>query len=148
MSPRFHLTAVLAAALVLPAALPARTLELGFAGLLDAGNRTDLAPIRLTAGRMETDGDYKLYSGGYYRLEIVSDGTQELAIEGPEFFRNVWVNEVVIEEIEVRPLGLASIEFDDAGSAEISFVAIVPGQYELRLARTSGETQRIIVTIE
>ena len=129
-------------------AAQSRTLELDFAGLLSAGNRTDLAPITLSAGGMAAGGDYQLSSGGYYRLEIVSDGTQELAIEGPGFFRAVWVNEVVIEEIEVRPLGLASIEFDDAGSAEISFVAIVPGRYELRLARTSGESQRAVVTIE
>ena len=55
-------------------------------------------------------------SGGYYRIDLISDGTQEIAVEGPGLFRNVWVNEIVINDLEVRPLGLDSIEFDDAGT--------------------------------
>ena len=83
-----------------------RTLQLGFAGLMDSANRTDLPPINLTAGQLNAGGDYALNSGGYYRIDIVSDGTQEIAVEGPELFRNVWINEIVINDLEVRPLGL------------------------------------------
>lgn len=125
-----------------------RTLELGFAGLMDNRNRTDLEPITLTVGQLQSPGEYQLQSGGYYRLEITSDGTQELAVEGPGFFRNVWVNEIVINDIEVRPLGVESLEFDSAGTARISFVAIVPGQYELRIPGTTGETQRATFVIQ
>jgi hypothetical protein len=99
-----------------------RTLTLGFAGLMDRANRTDLPPINLTAGAINVEGDYALQSGGYYTIDIVSDGTQEIAIEGPGFFRNVWVNEIVINDLEVRPLGVDSIEFDDAGTVSMSFV--------------------------
>lgn len=125
-----------------------RTLQLGFAGLMDNANRTDLPPIQLSAGVLKTEGDYQLQSGGYYRIEIVSDGTQEIAIEGPDFFRNVWVNEIVIDELEVRPLGVDSIEFDDEGTVEMSFIAITPGQYDVRIRGTTGETQRANFTIQ
>jgi hypothetical protein len=131
------------------AAVPGgRTLTLGLAGLMDSSNRTDLEPINLTAGAMQSAGDYRLQSGGYYRIDIVSDGTQEIAVEGPGLFRNVWVNEVVIEDLEVRPLGLDSIEFDDEGTVSLSFVAITPGQYDLRIRGTTGDTQRANFVIE
>lgn len=125
-----------------------RTLTLGFAGLMDRSNRTDLAPINLTAGAINVEGEYALQSGGYYRIEIVSDGTAEIAIEGPGFFRNVWVNEIVINDLEVRPLGVDSIEFDDAGTVEMSFIAITPGRYDIRIRGTTGDTQRALFTIQ
>jgi hypothetical protein len=134
---------------VQPAAAPGgRTLTLGFAGLMDRANRTDLPPINLTAGAINVEGDYALQSGGYYRIDIISDGTQEIAVEGPGFFRNVWVNEIVINDLEVRPLGVDSIEFDDAGTVSMSFVAITPGQYDIRIRGTTGDTQRANFTIQ
>jgi hypothetical protein len=125
-----------------------RTLTLGFAGLMDRANRTDLDPINLTAGALNSGAPYDLQSGGYYRIDIVADGTQEIAIEGPGFFRNVWVNEIVIEDLEVRPLGVDSIEFDEAGTVSMSFVAITPGQYDIRIRGTTGETQRADFVIQ
>jgi hypothetical protein len=131
-----------------PAGLPGgRTLTLGMAGLMDRANRTDLESINLTAGQLNSGAPYELASGGYYRIDIVSDGTQEIAIEGPGLFRNVWVNEVVINDLEVRPLGLDSIEFDDAGTVSLSFVAITPGQYDIRIRGTTGESQMAVFTI-
>jgi hypothetical protein len=125
-----------------------RTLTLGMAGLMDRANRTDLEPINLTAGQMNSGAPYELSSGGYYRIDIVSDGTQEIAVEGPGLFRNVWINEVVINDLEVRPLGLDSIEFDDEGTVSLSFVAITPGQYDIRIRGTTGETQRAPFVIQ
>ena len=125
-----------------------RTLEIGAAGLMERSNRTDLDPIELTAGSMKSAGTYELNSGGYYRIVIKSDGTAETAIEGADLFRNSWINEVVINEIEVRPLGLDSIEFDDEGEAEISFVAITPGTYHIRIRGTTGETQQATFTVK
>lgn len=125
-----------------PAVAQNRTIEVGFAGLMAASNRTDLPPINLTAGRLLSGGPYELLSGGYYRIDIVSDGTQEIAVEGPALFRNIWINEIVIDDLEIRPLGLDSIEFDDEGTVSMSFVAITPGQYEVRIRGTTGATQR------
>ena len=102
----------------------------------------DLPPITLSAGKPLAAKPYILESGKHYRLKIQADGSQELAIEGPEFFRNVWINEIVINKIEIRPLGLDSIEFDDEGEATITFITIRPGRFELRIPHARGDSQR------
>jgi hypothetical protein len=117
------------------------------AGLL-TGGATELEPITLSSGQPLAKEPYELESGKYYRLPINADGTAEIAIEGPDFFRNVWVDEVVINKIEVRPLGIASLEFDDEGTATISFVTIRPGSFTLRIPGTTGETQQAIFNVK
>ena len=69
-------------------------------------------------GQAGRGGAYTLKSGSYYRIDIVADGTAEMALSGGDFFRAVWVNEIVINDIEVRPMGVHSIEFDAAGTAQ------------------------------
>jgi hypothetical protein len=96
------------------------------AGLL-TGGAVELEPITLSSGQPLTSAPYELEAGKFYELPINADGTAEIALEGPSFFRNVWVNEVVINDIEIRPLGVESLEFDDEGTATISFVTIRPG---------------------
>ena len=117
------------------------------AGLL-TGGATDLEPITLSSGQPLTSAPYELEAGKYYELPINADGTAEIAIEGPSFFRNVWINEIVINDIEVRPLGVDSLEFDDEGTATISFVTIRPGQFILRIPGTTGETQQAIFNVK
>jgi len=117
------------------------------AGLL-TGGATELEPITLSSGQPLTSAPYELESGKYYRLPIDADGTAEIAIEGPEFFRNVWVDEVVINDIEVRPLGVSSLEFDDEGTATITFVTIRPGTFILRIPGTTGETQQAVFNVK
>ncbi len=118
------------------------------AGLLASGNRETLPDLTLASGVPLAQGPMRLKSGTYYVLTITADGSAELALTGPEFFRAVWINEIVINDIEIRPLGLDSFEFDDAGALEISFVAIKPGTYNLHIPGTTGETQRVDITIE
>lgn len=122
--------------------------KLGFAGLLAKCNRADLPPLTLAAGKPLAAGPLKLQSGAYYKLLINADGSAETALAGADFFRAVWVNEVVINGIELRPLGIDSLEFDDEGTAELSFVAIKPGRYTLGLPNARGDSQRVVVTIE
>lgn len=109
-------------------------------GLL--GKSVRLPPITLSAGQPLAEKPYELEAGKYYKLTIKADGSQELAIEGPEFFRNIWINEIVINGIEVRPMGVSSLEFDKEGEAVISFVTILPGTFHLRIPNTTGENQR------
>lgn len=118
------------------------------AGLLSKGNREKLPALTLSAGQPVAKEGLKLKSGKYYTLEIKADGSQELALEGAGFFRAIWVNEVVIEGIEVRPLGIDSLEFDEAGEAEISFIAIKPGSYHLKVPGSKGDSQQVSITIE
>ncbi|MGI6246517.1 MAG: hypothetical protein ACOYJQ_12200 [Pseudochelatococcus sp.] len=122
--------------------------KLGLAGLLSAQNRETLPKLTLSAGTPLAAAPLTLKSGRYYKLSIEADGSQELALEGPGFFRAIWVNEIVIEGIEIRPLGVDSLEFDEAGEAEISFIAIKPGSYHLKVPGTTGELQTVAITIE
>ncbi|SHH74155.1 hypothetical protein [Marivita hallyeonensis] len=120
----------------------------GRAGILSSANKAELPPITLSSGMPLSDAPWVLTSGTYYEFEIEGDGSAELALEGSEFFRAIWIDEIVVNDLEIRPLGLNSIEFDDAGTMEIGFVAIKPGNYFLRIPGSTGETQRIDITIE
>ena len=120
----------------------------GRAGILSSANKVDLPPITLSSGMPLSEAPWVLTSGTYYEFEIEGDGSAELALEGSEFFRAIWIDEIVVNDLEIRPLGINSIEFDDAGTMEIGFVAIKPGQYFLRILGTTGETQRVDITIE
>ena len=122
--------------------------KFGMAGLLSAKNKQDLPPITLSAGMPLADGPWVLQSGTYYEFEIQGDGSQELALIGPEFFRAIWIDEIVVEGLEIRPLGLDSVEFDEAGEMEIGFIAIKPGRYYLKVPGTTGDTQRLEITIQ
>ena len=116
------------------------------AGLL-AGGAEELEPLTLSAVEPLASGPYTLESGTYYEIDIVGDGSAELQLVAPEFFRNVWIDEVVINDLEVRPLGLDSIEFDDEGTVTVKFIAIRPGTYVMKIPGTSGESQRAEFTI-
>ncbi|MDX8351941.1 hypothetical protein [Cognatiyoonia sp. IB215182] len=120
----------------------------GAAGLLSGGNKEDLPPIILSAGEPLSSAPWELKSGTYYEFEIQGDGSQELALVGSEFFRAIWIDEIVVEGLEIRPLGLDSVEFDEAGEMEIGFIAIKPGSYYIKIPGTTGETQRLEITIE
>ncbi|UWR21897.1 hypothetical protein [Sulfitobacter sp. S190] len=120
----------------------------GAAGVLSGKNKQDLPPLILSAGEPISDAPWTLKSGTYYEFEIQGDGSQELALVGPEFFRAIWIDEIVVEGLEIRPLGLDSVEFDEAGEMEIGFLAIKPGRYYMKIPGSTGETQRIEITIE
>lgn len=139
-------------AIALPCAAVAEEEEaevtMGLAGLLSAGNKQDLPPITLSAGAPLTAGPWQLKSGTYYEFEIEGDGSQELALVAPEFFRAIWIDEIVVEGLEIRPLGLDSIEFDEAGTMEIGFIAVKPGRFVMRVPGSTGDSQKLDITIE
>ncbi|WP_228461367.1 cupredoxin domain-containing protein [Paracoccus liaowanqingii] len=122
--------------------------EYGFSGLLSRENRTDLAPLTLASGQPVSGGEYIIKSGGYYRINIVADGSQELALSGGDFFRAIWINEIVIGDTEVRPMGIHSLEFDAEGTAVLSFVAVLPGRYTLSVPGSSGDTMQAVFNIQ
>lgn len=120
----------------------------GLAGVLSSKNKEDLPPVILSSGMPLSDAPWELQSGTYYEFEIQGDGSQELALIGPEFFHAIWIDEIVVEGLEIRPLGLDSVEFDEAGEMEIGFVAIKPGSYYLKIPGSTGDTQRLEITIK
>ncbi|WP_298976707.1 hypothetical protein [uncultured Roseobacter sp.] len=121
--------------------------DLGFAGLLAKCNRGEDIPLTLASGQPLGE-DVTLESGAYYTLVVTADGSAELAIEGASFFRSIWMNEIVINKIEIRPMAIDSIEFDKAGVVEMSFIAIKPGRHVLRIPGSTGETQSITISIQ
>ena len=127
---------------------PVSAHDLGFAGLLSNSNMEELPELTLSVGKPIADGPLMLKSGTAYEIEIEADGTGELALEGAGFFRAIWVNEVVVNGLEIRPYGIDSLEFDEAGTMEIEFVAIKPGRYELKQPGSTGESQRVEIIIE
>jgi hypothetical protein len=119
--------------------------DLGFAGLLASCNRGEPIALTLASGEPIFDGTQpvELQSGAYYEIEITADGSAELALSGADFFRSIWVNEIVVNGIEIRPMAVDSLEFDDEGTATMSFVAIRPGSYSLSIPGSTGDTQRV-----
>jgi hypothetical protein len=74
--------------------------------------------------------DFELESGKAYRLSITSKGGKEYKFFAPDFFRHTWINQIVINHLEIHMQGAPRhLEFDDSGTIHVEFVAIRPGQY-------------------
>ncbi len=114
--------------------------------LFSSSNKGEFPELTLSSGAPIADVEtVTLESGKRYEMEITADGSAELAVSGAAFFRAIWINEIVINGIEIRPLGVDSIEFDEEGTAEIEFIAIRPGQYEFGVAGRGYQTLKIII---
>ena len=122
---------LIAFAAAIAIASPALAHDLGFAGLFSKSNTEDLPELTIAADKPLGE-DWTLKSGTYYEVEIEADGSAELQLDGAEFFRAIWIDEIVINDMEVRPMALHSLEFDDEGTVEIGFIAIKPGSYVLK----------------
>ena len=100
-----------------------------------ASQPVDLEPLALDANLNFSVKEYRIETGKYYRWEISSDGGEEFLVKAPELWRNAWINQVVINDIEVKPLGgIEGVEFDDEGSAVVWFIVLRPGEYDFYAA--------------
>ncbi|HSI42341.1 MAG TPA: hypothetical protein VLA00_17480 [Xanthobacteraceae bacterium] len=126
---RRHFAAVLAATLA-AAAVPfaAHAIDL-------AKGRQDLPEIVL--GNTEGNDfavsvkDITMEGGKSYRLNVTSNGGKEYKFMAPDFFRMVWMNQIVINHLEIHPYGAPRhIEFDDAGTIALEFVPIRTGTFK------------------
>lgn len=140
------ITTALTAAFLL--STPVAAHDFGFAGVLSKKNKKELPELTLSAGKPIAKAPLKLKSGTMYEIEIEADGSAELALAGSGFFRAIWINEIVVNGLEIRPFGIHSVEFDEAGTMEIEFLAIKPGKYFLRQPGSIGETRRVEIVIE
>lgn len=95
-----------------------------------ASKPVDLPELTLTGDLKMSQSEYQLETGVYYRINITSDGQEEFAWMSPELFRNVWVNQVVVNDLEVKAADIYSLEFDAAGTFELTFVPLRPGRYD------------------
>jgi len=97
-----------------------------------ASQLTELEPLVMSGQDLSFSvNEYTLETGKYYKWRIESDGLEEFRVNAPELWRASWINQVVINDIEVKPLGgIYGVEFDDEGGADIYFVPLMPGNYE------------------
>lgn len=137
------------AALLLLLATPAPAqADLGPAGLFSGANKEDLPPVTLSAGEPLAAAPRVLKSARDHEVEIEGDGSAELGLTGAAVFRAIWIDEIVVEGLEIRPMALDPVEFDEAGTMEIGFIAIRPGTDSLSVPGSTGDSPRLDITIE
>ena len=75
--------------------------------------------------------DFELAAPQGYRWPITSKSTKVLKFMAPEFFRNVWMTQIVVNDLEVHMAGApAHLEFDAPGTFLVQFSTVRPGEYE------------------
>nr|CAD6423941.1 plastocyanin [Rhizobium sp. Q54] len=73
--------------------------------------------------------DFELIAGQGYRWKITSAAGLEYKFH-TDLFRNVWMNQIVINDLEVHMNGApAWLEFDAEGTMQVQFTTIRPGTY-------------------
>ena len=91
--------------------------------------------------------NFELQSGQAYRWKITSQGNLEYKFF-TDLFRNVWMNQIVINDLEVHMNGApAWLEFDAHGTIQVQFVAARPGfhSWHVRDLEKNGMQGTIIV---
>ena len=88
--------------------------------------------LTLNSDLTMSNTEYMLETGKYYRWDITMAARgEELAVAAPKLWRNSWINQVKIGELEVHMFGAPyQFEFDDEGFLQVWFVPIRPGNYE------------------
>ena len=75
--------------------------------------------------------EYKLETGKAYSLKIISTGRHEYAMVAPEFFDFIWLRKVEAGGMEIKANSIYELEFENEAEAEIFFVPIKPGRYQM-----------------
>ena len=73
-----------------------------------------------------------LEAGRFYRLKMTSDGRDEYLVQSPDgFFRSLFIDQVVINNLEVKTATLWGLEYDDDGTIEVYFVPMRVGNFSM-----------------
>ncbi|KQT77316.1 hypothetical protein [Methylobacterium sp. Leaf466] len=151
MTATFRLAGLRLAALL--AAPLAALLAAGPATALDLTKKRQTLPDLVLGNEEGNDfvvenKEIELESGKAYRLRIVAKGRQEYKFYAPEFFRHIWLNQIVIQHLEIHGGGPPDhFEFDEPGEIAVEFVTIKPGEYPwtIRGLEAKGMTGKFIV---
>jgi hypothetical protein len=115
-----------------------------------ATRATKLEPLVL--GNEQSDffmsvKEYKLETGKYYRWKVEASGKREYNLIAPEFWRNTWIRQVAVGDLEIKTSTLEELDFDGAGSLEVFFVPVRTGTYEFRIRglEQRGMTGKLLV---
>ncbi|MGK9052508.1 hypothetical protein QTA58_12670 [Neorhizobium sp. CSC1952] len=91
--------------------------------------------------------DFELIAGQGYRWKITSAAGLEYKFM-TDLFRNVWMNQIVINDLEVHMNGApAWLEFDAEGTINVQFTTVRPGEYTWSVPDLAdkGMTGKIII---
>ena len=87
-------------------------------------------------------------TGKYHDLTVTSDGVDEALFNAPQFFQNVWLNHIVVNDAEIKMFGTtlnAGVEVgqDQPNKVEIALVAIKSADYPFLLNGKMGGTLHV-----
>ena len=95
-----------------------------------ASNGTSLA-INIDAENLTLDTkEFDLETGKYYKLAITVTNPDDTALVMPELWRNAWINQIVVNDLEIKVQTPYSLEWDADGTFTVTFVPIRPGEYD------------------
>jgi hypothetical protein len=92
--------------------------------------------------------DFELLAGQGYRWKITSQGSLEYKFH-TDMFRNVWMNQLVISDLEVHMNGApAWLEYDAKGTIQVQFTTVRPGIYTWSIPDLEGRGMKGTITIK
>jgi len=92
--------------------------------------------------------DFELVAGQGYRWKISSHGGFEYKFM-TDLWRNVWIDQIVIDDLEVHMAGApAWLEFDDAGTIQVQFHTVRPGEYTWSVPDLADKGMKGRITIK
>lgn len=92
--------------------------------------------------------DFELIAGQGYRWKITSAAGLEYKFV-TDMFRNVWMNQIVINDLEVHMNGApAWLEFDSEGTMQVQFTTVRPGIYSWSVPDLADKGLKGTITIK
>lgn len=92
--------------------------------------------------------DFELIASQGYRWKITAAGGLEYKFH-TDLFRNVWMNQIVINDLEVHMNGApAWLEFDGDGTMQVQFSTVRPGVYTWSVPDLADKGMKGTITIK
>ena len=92
--------------------------------------------------------DFELIAGQGYRWRISAAGGLEYKFH-TDLFRNVWMNQIVINDLEVHMNGApAWLEYDADGTIQVQFTTVRPGTYTWSVPDLAERGMKGTITIK
>jgi plastocyanin len=92
--------------------------------------------------------DFELIAGQGYRWKISAAGGLEYKFH-TDLFRDVWMNQIVIEDLEVHMNGApAWLEFDADGTIQVQFTTVRPGSYTWSVPDLAEKGMKGTITVK
>jgi len=92
--------------------------------------------------------DFELIAGQGYRWRISAAGGLEYKFH-TDLFRNVWMNQIVIDDLEIHMNGApAWLEYDSDGTIQIQFTTVRPGIHTWSVPDLADRGMKGTITIK